>query len=128
MRIRILTAITATLFGVLAVFAPSATAGSDNGTTNWYSSDRCDASGGNLVVTNYDIRYNGTTWQEYHIDADRAGGVGSAPKVYIRQTGTSTWRLLSYWNDFVIQQSNEWIFNDFKVVFANGSSCVIPSL
>jgi hypothetical protein len=115
----------------LALFfsAPAAQAGTDNGTTNWYSSGYCSTRGGNLDVRNYDWRSpSGYIWQEYHIDADRAGGTGPVPKVYMRVTGTSTWRLLSYWNDFKVQVSNYRTIYDFKVSFANGTACAIGGL
>jgi hypothetical protein len=127
MRRRLLIALLATIALLLAGTSP-ASAGSSNGTTNWYHSRTCYASGGNLNVTNYDIRYNGSTWQEYHIDADRAGGTGAVPKVYIRTTGTTTWRLLSYWNDFTVQVLNWRLMHDFKVVFANGTMCAMGAV
>lgn len=106
----------------------TAEAGSNNGTTNWYSSRSCTASGGNLAVTNYDKIVQGTVWQEYHIDADRSGGTGSVPKVYWKRTGTSTWNLFSYWNDFYWRMTNEWQMHDFKVTFSNGTSCAMGAL
>lgn len=93
-----------------------------------YSSQRCDASGGNLVVTNYYITVSGSRWQRYHVDADRAGGTGTAPKVYVRDTGTSTWRDTYHWNDFYVDQSNEARYSDWKVVFANGTACALGAV
>lgn len=116
--------------GLAVGLAAPAQAGSDNGTNNWYSSARCDASGGNLVVTNYDIKgSDGTVWQEYHIDADRAGGTGAVPVVNWRVSGNSTWNSFAgYWNDFFWRMSNQWLFHDFRVTFANGSRCYIWAL
>ena len=116
------------IIALLAVLAPQAYAGSNNGTNNWYTTRSCTASGGRLDGTNYDKIIQGTVWQETHLDADRAGGTGAVPKVYMRQTGNTTWRLLSNWNDFYLQASNQWVDFDYKAVFANGSQCAIGAL
>ena len=121
---RITTGAVAALAAVgIAVTAAPAQAGSNNGTTNWYKSTYCTASGGRLDITNYDKIVSGSIWQEYHIYADRAGGVGGTPVIYMRPNSNYAWQRLSYWNDFYIRQSNEWQVNDFKVVFSNGSAC-----
>jgi hypothetical protein len=114
----------------VSVVAPAIVpAGSDNGTNNWYSSDSCTASGGRLDITNYDIIVSGSVWQQYHIDADRAGGTGTVPKVYTKPIGSGySWQNTTQWNDFYMSQSNQWQFNDFRVNFANGSVCYIWAL
>lgn len=110
--------------GLSAALAASASAGSSNGTNNWYSSTSCSTSGGRLDITNYDIKgIDGSVWQEYHIDADRAGGVGAVPVVYTRPNSNYAWQNMGQWNDFYMRQSNQAAYNDFKVTFADGTSC-----
>jgi hypothetical protein len=123
---KILTIIAAAPLGLgVAVGAPApASAGSDNGTNNWYSSTSCSTSGGRLDITNYDIKgIDGSVWQQYHIDADRAGGVGDAPRVYTRPNYNYNWVNMTRWNDFYMAQADQWQYNDFKVEFANGTDC-----
>jgi hypothetical protein len=119
---------------VVAVAAPAAVpavasallpAGSNNGTNNWYKTRTCYASGGNLHITNYDIIVSGSVWQRYHIDADRAGGTGAVPKVYTRPNINYSWQNTGLWNDFYMDQSNQFAVNDFKVQFADGSGCAM---
>lgn len=108
---------------VLGISAPAATAGSNNGTNNWYQTFGPRwVSGGNLAGSNYDIRgSDGTVWQEYHIDADRSGGTGTAPRLYFRKTGVSTWTPLNCWNDCYFRMANQWTYYDWMVIFADGS-------
>lgn len=99
-------------------------AGSNNGTNNWYSSDWCKTSTGyRLDATNYDIIRSGSVWQEYHLDADRPGGAGAAPKVYTRPNSNYAWQDMQYWNDFYMRQSDQFQWNDFKLQAPDGTAC-----
>jgi hypothetical protein len=106
--------------GALFMTPTSASAGSNNGTLNWYWAKACTASGGRLDVTNYDIATGSGIWQQYHIDADRAGGTGYAPTIYINGS-----QVIDQWNDFYRNYSDPWAKKTIKVIFANGSYCSI---
>jgi hypothetical protein len=130
MRKRIIIAVVAAITALVGIVAaaPSAAAGSDNGTKNWYSSGSCSTTGGRFDATNYDKVISGVIGQEYHLDADRAGGVGSAPKIAIQQSGATSWTTLPYWNDFYVRFTNPWTKYNFRVNFANGSQCYLVGL
>lgn len=112
-------AVLAGLALLLGVAVAPASAGTNNGTSNWYWSKTCYASGGNLNVTNYDVRSGSRVWQRYHVDADRAGGVGAAPTIYRGGVYLAAWN--DFNNDFL-----DWRYRTtYRVVFANGSACSI---
>lgn len=63
----------AVAFASVAGDAPSALAGSNNGTNNWYWKTSCSAGGQTAIASNYDT--GGGSWQEYHTGMTTSGSI-----------------------------------------------------